>query len=178
MSFNTMYQVNAQPNVGSPEDSILVDGISNQFRTTNDLGTAFSLVGHEISVRPQVKFRIVLEGQSQPLHPVIYEHAYRIGREALLNAFRHSQASRIDLYLEHTPAKLSIAIRDNGKGITADLTCVSCDGLSWMKELAEQIGAKLKLLSRVRAGTEVSLSIPAYVAFASEARRRLQLAAA
>jgi hypothetical protein len=45
-------------------------------------------------------------------------------------------------------------------------------GLSAMKDLAEQIGAKLKLLSRVAAGTEIELSIPGHIAFVSRTNSR------
>jgi hypothetical protein len=41
-----------------------------------------------------------------------------------------------------------------------------------MKDLAEQIGAKLKLLSRVAAGTEIELSIPGHIAFVSRTNSR------
>ena len=178
MYFDSVYQVDAKPVHRFPEDFSLVDGISDQFRTVDDLGAAFSIIGQEISVGPQVRFRIVLEGRSQLLHPVVYEHAYRIGREALLNAFRHSQASRIDLHLEYTSTGLCMAVRDNGKGISTELLRKGCDGLSWMKGLSERIGAKLKLLSRLSAGTEILLSIPSHIALANETTIRQKLAVA
>jgi signal transduction histidine kinase len=112
------------------------------------------------------------------LHPLVYEHAYRIGREALLNAFRHSRASRIDLHLAYTSNGLGLTIRDNGQGISADSVHVGCHGLSWMKILADRIGAKLQLLSRVSAGTEVLLSVPGQSAYLAEGKGRWQVAAA
>lgn len=175
---DNVYQVDAPPAVGFPEGSNELEGISGQARTTDGLGTAFSLIGQEIPRRPQVSFRIVLVGQSLPLHPAIYEQAYRIGREALVNAFRHSQGSKVELRLECTPTKLCITIRDNGKGIAADLLCTGCNGLSWMKQLSGQIGATLKLLSRVKAGTEVLVTIPGHIAFAVEPEIGRKLAVA
>jgi len=123
-----------------------------------------------MGLQPKVRFRVVLEGKSQLLDPLIFEHAYEIGREALLNAFRHSQANRIDLHLAYTPNGLCLTIQDNGQGISPDSVCSGCNGLSWMKILAERMGASLKLLSRVKAGTEVLLAIPGHIAFTTETR--------
>ena len=178
MHLDSANQVDAKPAFGCRDDASMVETISDHVRTTDDLGAAFSLIGQDISMGPQVRFRIVLEGQSQPLYPVVYEHAYQIGREALLNAFRHSQASWIELHLEYTATGLSMAVRDNGKGISAELLRKGCEGLSWMKGMSDRIGAKLKLLSRIKAGTEVLLSIPGHIAFAAETRARRELAVA
>jgi signal transduction histidine kinase len=46
-------------------------------------------------------------------------------------------------------------------------------GLSGMRERAQQIGAKLEIWSSARAGTEIELSIPAPIAYATSARRPL-----
>lgn len=178
MHFEDACQVDTESASGFQEDFSQAKGTSNQIRTTDDLGTAFSRIGQEIQVGSQVRFRIVLEGRTRPLHPVVYDHAYTIGREALLNAFRHSEATRVDLHLEHTPARLCMTIRDNGRGMSGDQLCTGCNGLSWIKNLAERMGGRLKLLSRAKAGTEVLLSIPGHLAFAAEITVRRKLAAA
>jgi signal transduction histidine kinase len=174
MPFDIDHQDDDQPALNCPEGS---SGASSQVRATDDLGRALSLIGQETGAASHIKFWIVLEGKSVPLLPVVYEHAYRIGREALINAFRHSQASRVNLRIRHSSTDLCITVSDNGKGITDDLTCMPCGGLVRMKALAERIGATLKLSSRARVGTEVLLSIPGPVVFdASAARIRWQLA--
>lgn len=142
------------------------EGASKPELTTDDLGFAFARVGEEVPEELNVRFRVILEGHAQELRPEIKEKAYRIGREALMNAFRHSKASQVELHLECSAKGLRLAIRDNGKGISPELFPAGCEGLSWMKALAEHIGAKFKLLSRVKAGTEVLLSIPGHIAFA------------
>jgi len=38
-----------------------------------------------------------VDGQSRPLQPVLRDEVYRIGREALTNAFRHAQAKSLRL---------------------------------------------------------------------------------
>jgi len=137
----------------------------------DDLGVALARIREELRSGAQVVFRMVIQGKSRELRPLIRDEAYRIGREALLNAFRHAEASRVEVDLEYAPTRLRIAVRDNGKGITPGLFRSGHRGhrgLSGMRDLAERMGAKLSLLSRAAAGTEVELSIPGHLAFASQ----------
>jgi len=46
---------------------------------------------------------------------------YRIGREALANAFRHAQASNIETVLEYTSDRFRMVVRDNGCGMDPDM---------------------------------------------------------
>jgi signal transduction histidine kinase len=178
MNPGNVYAFDSQTAFQIPENPLRFEAFSNFLRTTRDLGTEFSLIGREMGLQPQVRFRVVLEGTSQLLDPLVYEHAYRIGREALLNAFRHSQASRIELHLAYNPKELRLTIRDNGQGMSADSVYLGCNGLSWMKTMAERISATLRLLSRARAGTEVFLSIPGEIAFLRKTKPHWQAAVA
>jgi signal transduction histidine kinase len=53
----------------------------------------------------------VVEGRDRPLQPFIRDEIYRIAREAVVNAFRHSAASRVELSAEHQNAVQLIAPR-------------------------------------------------------------------
>ena len=74
-----------------------------------------------------------------------------------------------------------MAVRDNGKGVAPELFNsgrVGHRGLSDMRERAERMGAKFKLLSRAATGTEIELLIPGYMAFANQTLGRKAVAAA
>src|SRR5581483_3163649 len=93
-----------------------------------------------------VEFRVIVEGRRRALHPMLRDEVYRIGREALLNAFRHSQARNIDLTLQYFPNQLRLLVRDDGCGIEPRILEAGRDGhwgLIGMRERAEQIGARL-----------------------------------
>jgi signal transduction histidine kinase len=140
-----------------------------------DLGQALSRVAQELVVQQQVDFRIVMEGLPRALHPVIRDEVYRIGRESLMNAFRHSRASKIEVEVDYSSSNLRILVRDNGCGIDPQVQCAGRDGhwgLPGMRERAEKMGAKLRLWSRAAAGTEVELTVPGHVAFQSHASAR------
>jgi len=149
-------------------------GLRSSIETAEDLKSSFSRVPAEVG-KGEIDFRLVVEGEPIPLRSVIRDDVYSIGREALVNAFRHSHAGRIDVQLEYAPTQLRILVRDDGNGIDAHVLESGRDGhwgLSGMRERAERIGAKLKLMSRPGNGTEVELRVPSDIAFESRSHPR------
>jgi signal transduction histidine kinase len=133
-----------------------------------DLEQALSRIPQDLGLKQGIDFRLIVEGQAQSLHPAIQHEVYSIGREALVNSFRHSGASRIEVELEYSAKQLRMLARDDGCGIDAEVLEIGRHGhwgLSGMRERAERIGAKLKILSRAGGGTEVELCVPGNVAF-------------
>jgi signal transduction histidine kinase len=152
-------------------------GLRASESSSRDLEQAFSLVRQEFGNlgREDVEFRIIVDGKQRPLHPSLGDEVYRIGREALLNAFRHSKANHIELELNYSPKELRLFVRDDGEGIDPDFLTSGRDGhwgLSGMRERADRIGAKVHVLSRVSAGTEVELTVPGHLAFKGRASRK------
>lgn len=173
MNFNGLFRDTSQPMVRFPEGPREPEGMAQARTSGDDLEVAFSRIREEMRLGARMVFRMVIRGKSRALDPMIRDEAYRIGREALLNAFRHSEAGRVEIDLEYAPKQLRIAVRDNGKGITPETlrSGIGHRGLSGIRDVAERMGAKLKLSSRAEAGTEVELSIPAHIAFATNNRR-------
>jgi signal transduction histidine kinase len=145
-----------------------VRGLRSSHRGADDLEHAFSGIQQELAVQGQAGFRVMVEGRPRPLHPLIRDEVYRIGREAVVNAFRHSGAKRIEVELEYAATSLRVLVRDDGRGIDPEVLRSGREGhwgLSGMRERAERIGARLKMWSRDEAGTEVEMSIPGHIAF-------------
>jgi signal transduction histidine kinase len=97
------------------------------------------------------------------LRPAIQEQINLIGREALVNALLHSEATCIEAEVEYLPRRLRVVVRDNGRGIDPPLARTRSDahrGLVGMRNRAKSIGAKLTIWSRPGAGTEVEISVP------------------
>jgi signal transduction histidine kinase len=136
-----------------------------------DLERAFARVPLEMGDVPATDFRVNVQGRAQLLHPGICDQIYRLGREALTNTFRHSQARRIEVGLEYGVKQLRIVVRDNGRGIDPEVLRTGRDGhwgLVGMRERAQKIGARLKVWSCKGGGTGVELSVPASIAYRSE----------
>jgi signal transduction histidine kinase len=99
---------------------------------------------------------------------------YCVVREAIINAYRHSGATDIQAEIEYRPSELRVAVRDNGCGIdpqTLEWGQNGHWGLRGMRERADRIGARLRVLSRIALGTEIELRIPGELAFEPNAGR-------
>jgi len=107
----------------------------------------------------KVQFRVFVKGQPKSLSQAIREQLYLIGREALVNALRHSQATKIEAEIEYLPRRVKLIVRDNGCGMDPGTVRLARThwGLSGMRERAASIGAQLRIWSRLGAGTEVEV---------------------
>jgi signal transduction histidine kinase len=136
-----------------------------------DLDQAFSRVPHELAFPGTAEFRVIVEGSPCTLRPLTRDEVFRIGREAIANALRHSAATKIEVVLEYGVRDLRVIVRDNGCGIDAQMLNSGREGhwgLSGMRERAERVGAELKVWSSANSGTEVGLSVPGRIAFEAQ----------
>jgi ligand-binding sensor domain-containing protein/anti-sigma regulatory factor (Ser/Thr protein kinase) len=151
-----------------------VRGLRSTGTGSDDLQRAFSGLSDELDLGNGIEYRVTVEGRDRPLQPFIRDEIYRIGREAVVNAFRHSGANRIEMALEYGMREFRVLVRDNGRGIENEVLRSGSDGhwgLPGMRERADRIGAGFKVMSSVGSGTEVELSVPARVAFARRKSR-------
>jgi signal transduction histidine kinase len=135
-----------------------------------DVEEAFSRIQQEFVSHQQTGLQVMVKGHPRAVHPVIRDEVYRIGREALVNAFRHSQARRIEAEVEYKAKQLRVVVRDDGCGINPQVLRSDDEGhrgLSRMRERAERIGARLKFRSRAAHGTEITLLVPGHIAYPS-----------
>jgi signal transduction histidine kinase/ligand-binding sensor domain-containing protein len=142
---------------------------------TNELHAAISALGQELAANQagsgSALFRLEVEGTPRDLHPILRDEIYRIAAEALRNAFRHSEARRIESEILYEERQLRLRVRDDGKGL--DPAVLRGEGrpghygLGGMRERATLIGARLDVWSKGDSGTEVELTVPASRAYAT-----------
>jgi signal transduction histidine kinase len=145
-----------------------VRGFRSTAKEPEALEQAIARAGRELAGEKPLDSRIVVEGHPCPLRADARDEVYSIGREALVNAFRHSAAKDIEVRLEYSADRLRLVIRDDGGGIDPEVLEAGREGhwgLSGMRERARRIEAELEVRSRKNAGTEVELSVPARRAF-------------
>jgi signal transduction histidine kinase len=145
-----------------------VEGLRSPTEHIASLGDAFAGVRTDLGLPSAIGFRVVVHGKERGLRAGLSDEVYRIGREAIINAYRHSGAKDIETEVEFRPSELRIAVRDNGCGINPQELQWGRNGhwgLQGMRERAEQIGAQLRLWTKVALGTEVELCVPGQVAF-------------
>jgi signal transduction histidine kinase/ligand-binding sensor domain-containing protein len=141
---------------------------------TTSLECAFATIPHEAMIDDDVGFRLRMEGHTRPLRPVVRDDIYRICREAIVNAIRHSDAKDIEVEICYHPHQLRVTVQDDGRGIDLEVMRSGRDGhwgIKGMRERAERIKAKLSILSSPGAGTEVVLRVPGNLAYESKGRK-------
>jgi signal transduction histidine kinase len=141
---------------------IAVQGLRSSDIAAETLEQSLSRLRDEL--KPDgLPFRIFVTGKSRALKPAIQEQMYLIGREALLNALRHSEATIIEVEIEYLPRRLRLVVRDNGCGMDGQIIRSGRDchwGLLGMRERAASVGAKLRIWSKSGCGTEVEIYVP------------------
>jgi signal transduction histidine kinase len=154
-----------------------IQNLRSSTNLTNELAQAMTALGEELAGPRDGEapaFHVSIEGAPRDLHPILRDDIYRIAREALRNAFRHAQASKIEAEITYGARLLRLRIRDDGKGVDSKLLEAGRDGhwgLPGMRERAQQIGAQLDMWSEVGAGTEIELRIPGSIAYGTSSPR-------
>ncbi len=86
----------------------------------------------------------------------IADTLYHIGQEALANAVRHGQPTRLEVRLVYEKGSVELRVRDNGGGFVTG-TDLPGFGIRSMRKRASSIGATLEIRSILGRGTEVSI---------------------
>jgi len=153
------------------------DGVRNlrPSKEGGDLREALAAVVEEMSLVSAVASRVVVQGNPRDLHPIVFVELSAIGKEALLNAFRHSNAGNIEAEVTYGRRALRVRIRDDGVGINPRIHKAGGReghfGLIGMQERAEKIRAALTFSTPPGGGTEIVVVVPARVAYATRNRR-------
>jgi signal transduction histidine kinase/ligand-binding sensor domain-containing protein len=146
-----------------------VRGLRTSRDEYNDLSKAFSNFAQEFAGASHTAFRILVEGTVRRLHPLVRDEAYRIGCEAITNAFLHAHSREIEVEICYSPKELRLRIHDDGCGIDPEVLAsggkLSHWGLRGMRERATKIRGHLNIRSRVNGGTEIELIVPSGVAY-------------
>ncbi len=145
----------------------------NSLRTStvevNDLADAFRRVAHSATKPETLAVSVNVRGQSRDLHPIVRDEIYRIGYEAIRNAFAHSRGTRLEIRLDYT-SDLTLVVADDGIGIDPLVSEKGKDGrfgLRGMRERAAAVGGELTFVSS-GAGTSITLVVPGRIVFRSE----------
>ncbi|MEQ9092289.1 MAG: tetratricopeptide repeat protein [Balneola sp.] len=106
----------------------------------------------EVMVQSEVQEDLVLE-PSQSLNLM------RIIQEALNNARKYSEASKVLISLISNENQIEVVIKDNGKGMELDKELNKGNGLENMFSRAKEMNAEFNIISIPQKGTEIKLSI-------------------
>ena len=148
---------------------------SSEERNFVNLERRFSQIRRDWDADEKIDFQFTEKGSPQTLCPVSAEEIFYISREALINAFQHSGADKIEVEIEYGLSNLRISVCDNGRGIDAEILDAGRAGhwgLSGMRERARKINADLNITSRDGEETRVDLVVSNRAAFEQSAGSR------
>jgi len=127
-------------------------------------GLAGALVelASSVEARSSLSVDITLEDHLGDLDSGIEQAVYRIASEALTNATRHSQASKVTVMLDRRGRRLSLEVRDDGMGFDTSSEAPNGHiGLRGMRERAAMAGGTLVVNSTAGKGTIVRFEVEA-----------------
>jgi signal transduction histidine kinase len=128
------------------------------------LGTGLKWLAQEFIEEQGIEVNVDVNDMGKRLPDVQELNLFRIAQEALTNARKHSQASKIWLSLSISGDKIVLRIQDNGAGFTVphrrQLLKESKFGLVGIMERARLAGGKVKIESAPAKGTTVTVDVP------------------
>ncbi len=135
-----------------------------EFEAISDLSTSLTIAGEEEAPnRDQRRAR---------RHAQVGAALFRIVQEALTNAYKHAQATNIEVRLKFEPESIAVEVQDDGHGLPAssysyDLAeegtherIYSGHGMSGMRERARELGGTFEVLSHPAEGVTIRTCIP------------------
>jgi two-component system sensor histidine kinase UhpB len=86
---------------------------------------------------------------------------FRTVQESLTNIAKHARASRVDVAIDHRDSELTISVRDDGVGFSAeDSRKPNSYGLLGLRERAALLGGQARVTSAPGRGTHIEVRFP------------------
>jgi signal transduction histidine kinase len=103
-----------------------------------------------------------VDGDDSVVGPDEQLELFRIVQEALTNVVRHAEATKIVVDLELRPDRVTLVVRDDGRGFDPATRGIRARrlGLTSMHERADAIGGRFAIESAPGGGTEVRVEVP------------------
>ncbi|HEY8598301.1 MAG TPA: sensor histidine kinase [Thermomicrobiales bacterium] len=134
-------------------------------RILEDLGlvSALRVLTTQIDESSKTSVSMELNGDVRPLSAEAELVAFRVVQEGLTNVRKHAQAAHAWVALNFTEATLTIDVRDDGVGTTANEAMGnlhSSQGLRGMRERVEMLGGDLEFTCSTEHMTRLSVRLP------------------
>ena len=138
------------------EASAEIAGLHPDPASGDDLLAALERCTHAMLQDHFPSFVIATLGTPKDYSLAVRDAFFQIGREAITNVLRHSQATQIEVKLHYKPKHLELQITDNGGGFDYSEQAQGF-GFCGMRRRSEKVGAVLRVETRLGTGTVVSV---------------------
>jgi signal transduction histidine kinase len=129
-----------------------------------EMGLVSALQSHlkNFSNKNDIEVRLDLPEELPKLSRNAEINLFRIIQEALNNVDKHAKASRVTVKIGTSEHALHMVVTDDGKGFNERKARSQANnlGIASMRERAELLSGKLKIISEPGCGTEIKLDVP------------------
>ncbi|HIH1095006.1 TPA: sensor histidine kinase [Streptococcus agalactiae] len=122
------------------------------------LSEGFKMILKELTDKSDIE--VVYHESILTLPKKIEDNIFRIGQEFISNTLKHSQASRLEVYLNQTENELQLKMIDNGIGFDMDSVYDLSYGLKNIEDRVEDLAGNLQLLSQPGKGVAMDIRLP------------------
>jgi PAS domain S-box-containing protein len=129
----------------------------------DDLGllAAMEWQSEEFEKRSEISCVFTSNVSDAQVAPDLATGIFRIYQESLTNVSRHAEATAVASFLELKNSRLSLTIKDNGKGfVEKEISSKKTLGLLGMKERTNLLGGSYEITSKPGEGTSVLITVP------------------
>lgn len=129
-----------------------------EFEAISGLSTHLEIEGHEEELNG--------DQQRNQRYLQVGTALFRVTQEALTNAYKHAEASHLEVRLRYQPDRITIEINDDGKGLALAGYAPDSEkiytgrGLPGMRTRAAELGGTVEIRPHANGGTSVIASIP------------------
>ena len=149
-----------------------VMGLRLSARGGMTLEQSLAEIGRTLAERHPMACSIRSSGAARAMRGHVMEELFCIGREALQNAFRHAQGTRVDVTLHYDASKFTLSVQDDGIGFPAAMLAHGQRdghwGLPGMRERAETVHGTLAMSNAPGGGACIVLAVPGRTAYAAQ----------
>jgi signal transduction histidine kinase len=134
-----------------------VNQLRSQALERGDIARAVREVAGELTSGATPIVEVEVRGEPRRLSVAAEHHLFRIAQEALANAVKHAQASRVNVRLLFAADAVELTVSDDGRGLPPAPASHAVHGfhfgLSGMRERARALGTRLEVESAPDRGT-------------------------
>jgi len=129
----------------------------------DDLGLvpAMEWQAQQFEKRAKIKCEVSLDSEEVDLDQNLSTALFRVFQEALTNVARHAQATKVKVSFRERNGRLTLKIKDNGKGITQEeIQAPDSLGIVGMRERLSPWEGKIKITGTKDRGTILTVTVP------------------
>lgn len=129
---------------------------------SRDLAGALTSLAQQMTAGFSPRVDVRVEGTVKRLDAAHEHHLLRIGMEALTNALRHADATRIDIVLRFSTDAVELEVRDDGRGLGHGRidSPGAHFGMQGIRERVDKLGGIVDIDSSPGAGMRLTVTVP------------------